>query len=88
MVAQFKHTLYRLDPQARLFLFGSRTDPHSRGGDIDLLILSSKLTQRDLRRLRLDFFDRFGEQKLDILLDDGSLSTPFVRHIYPRAVML
>jgi hypothetical protein len=38
--------------------------------------------------LRLAFFREFGEQKLDILIDDGSLRTPFVRHIFPQATEL
>jgi predicted nucleotidyltransferase len=80
--------LYRLDPHARLFLFGSRTDDRAHGGDIDLLILSRTLRPRDVRPLRLAFFREFGEQKLDILIDDGSLRTPFVRRIFPQATEL
>jgi len=82
-----KRSLARLDPDARLYLFGSRTDPAKRGGDIDLLIRSKRLTRNSLRRLRLDFFAEFGEQKLDIVIDRGE-SDPFIDLIRKKAVEL
>ena len=83
-----KSSLYRLSDEAKLYLFGSRTDDTKRGGDIDLLIISKKLTKKHLRRLRLDFFKRFGEQKIDIVLDDGKLQTPFSKLIFDKAILL
>ena len=87
-LATLKQSLGELTDDYTLYLFGSRTDPEKRGGDIDLLIVSEKLKRRDLRKVRIDFFKKFGEQKLDIVLDDGSLSTPFVRYIIDKAVPL
>ena len=83
-----KEELSRIAPDARIYLFGSRTDDKKRGGDIDLLIVSDHLTKRDLRKLRLSFFERFGEQRLDIVLDDGSFASPFNRIIRAQAVLL
>ena len=83
-----KQSLGELTDEYALYLFGSRTDPLKKGGDIDLLVVSENLKRRDLRKIRIDFFEKFGEQKLDIVLDDGSLSTPFVRHIIGKAVPL
>ncbi len=57
-----------VDPAARVFLFGSRANDHARGGDIDLLIDSDRLTMQDLRRARLRIYDQIGEQKIDCLL--------------------
>jgi predicted nucleotidyltransferase len=71
-VETFKNKLNTLSKEAKIYLFGSRTDDSKRGGDIDLLVVSSKLTKRDLRELRVEFYKKFGEQKLDIILDDGS----------------
>ena len=62
-----KSSLYRLSKEAKLYLFGSRTDDTKRGGDIDLLVISKELTKKHLRGLRLDFFQQFGEQKIDDL---------------------
>ncbi len=57
--------------EASLWLFGSRSDPKKRGGDIDLFLEISKRTNNldQLRRqIRLALFDEIGEQKIDLLL--------------------
>lgn len=84
----FKTKLHSLSSDAKLYLFGSRTDDTQKGGDIDLLIVSKELTKRDMRLLRVDFFDKFGEQKLDIVLDDGTFQNPFHQMIQKKAVLL
>ena len=83
-----KNRLKSLSTSAKLYLFGSRVDDDARGGDIDLLVISDKLSKTDLRLLRIEFFKYFGEQKLDIVLDNGELKNPFVQHIFPKAVLL
>ena len=87
-ITLLKKSLRSLSNEAKLYLFGSRVDDARRGGDIDLLVVSRKLTQRDLRHLRLDFFKTFGEQKLDIILDDGRFADPFHKMILQQAVEL
>jgi predicted nucleotidyltransferase len=57
----------RLDPEAELYLYGSRTDDAARGGDIDLLVVSDKLALRDVLRLRIRILDRIGWQQLDLV---------------------
>lgn len=83
-----KNKLNTFSSDAKLYLFGSRVDDTKRGGDIDLLIVSDELTKKDLRLIRVEFFKHFGEQKLDILLDDGEFKNPFTKHIYEKAVLL
>lgn len=83
-----KNKVSELSTHAQLYLFGSRVDDNKRGGDIDLLVVSNTLTQKDVRLLRLEFYKRFGEQKLDIILDDGTFSNPFHKHILQKAVLL
>ena len=83
-----KTKLYSLCDDAKLYLFGSRVDDTKRGGDIDLLVVSDKLCKKDLRLLRIEFFKKFGEQKIDILLDDGSFTNPFNQIIFKKAVLL
>jgi len=78
----------KYDRNARVYLFGSRTDDGKRGGDIDLLIRSQHLGTRELRKIRMEFFQEFGEQKLDILIDEGNGHDPFVRLIRSQAVPL
>jgi predicted nucleotidyltransferase len=83
-----KDSLYQMSSSAKLYLFGSRVDDTKRGGDIDLLIISKDITKKHLRKIRVEFFKYFGEQKLDIVLDDGSLQDPFVSMIYKKAIEL
>lgn len=83
-----KSTLNKLSKEAKLYLFGSRVDDNKRGGDIDLLVVSDKLTKKDLRTLRIEFCKVFGEQKLDILLDQGDFKDPFTKLIIKDAVLL
>ena len=83
-----KDKVSELSTHAQLYLFGSRVDDNKRGGDIDLLVVSKTLTQKDVRLLRLEFYKHFGEQKLDIVLDDGTFVNPFHQHILQKAVLL
>ena len=58
----------------RISLFGSRTDPTARGGDIDLYLeVDGNDVDLDAfsRAVRLQLHDRLGEQKIDVVVDDG-----------------
>jgi len=83
-----KNELKLLSNEAKLYLFGSRVDDAKKGGDIDLLIVSNELTKKDLRILRIEFFKEFGEQKIDIILDNGEFLNPFNRFIFQKAILL
>jgi predicted nucleotidyltransferase len=83
-----KNTLYTLNSDAKLYLFGSRLYDNKKGGDIDLLIVSKTFTKKLLRKLRVEFFKYFGEQKLDIIVDDGNFSNPFHKIAYQKAIRL
>lgn len=83
-----KNRLKTLSLNAKLYLFGSRVDDTKKGGDIDLLVVSDEITKKDLRLLRVEFFKYFGEQKLDIVLDNGEFKNPFTKHILQKAVLL
>ncbi len=63
-------------------LFGSRLDEHRQGGDIDLLIETRLPPEQAVRRkldLLADLWQRLGERKIDLVLDDGS-DQPILRH--------
>lgn len=83
-----KDTLKKISANAQLYLFGSRVDDTKKGGDIDLLIVSKEMTKKDIRYLRIEFFKYFGEQKIDIVLDNGEFKNPFTKHIIKKAVLL
>lgn len=83
-----KNTLKDLSATAKLYLFGSRVDDTKQGGDIDLLVVSNILGKKDIRKLRIEFCKKFGEQKIDIVLDDGTFKDPFHKHIFQKAVLI
>jgi predicted nucleotidyltransferase len=57
------------DPDAKVWLFGSRTDDTKKGGDIDIAILSEKIRKDVMQEIQVKRFicDRIGEQKIDIV---------------------
>ena len=59
--------------EASVRLFGSRTNPEGRGGDIDLLIETPQsnpdLVSRAHTRFLSLLYTRLGEQKIDVLVD-------------------
>ena len=67
-------------PEAKVLLFGSRTDPRARGGDIDLLVVSDKPVaepERKALKLVARLQIRLGDQPIDVLvLDPQTLRQP------------
>lgn len=83
-----KSTIHNLDREATVFLFGSRVDDAKKGGDIDLLVLSCKLSGGDAKRaIKKELYRLIGEQKIDIVLasDDAD---PFVQLALKTGVKL
>ena len=83
-----KEAVLSVDADAKVYLFGSRVERDKRGGDIDILILSDMMRLKDIRTIRLAFFKKFGEQKLDILLDSPLSCKVFTKVIRQKAVAL
>lgn len=77
-VSVIKRTILSYDPHARIILFGSRADDLKKGGDIDIFIISDKITRNDKRNIRINLEDNLGEQKIDILLESEP-KTPIAR---------
>ena len=85
LVTQIKK--YR--PNARVYLFGSRTDDEARGGDIDILILDKEtLNIRELSDIERTFWRAFGEQKLDLVCYPPDSEHPFKQLALLRAIPL
>ena len=63
-----KQEVIKNNPEAKLYLFGSRLDDQKRGGDIDILILTNtKLSLEQKWDVKINFYEKFGEQKLDLV---------------------
>ncbi len=76
-------------PDAKILLFGSRTDNAKRGGDIDLLVLTNG--EVDLRtRLKIEssIFGHIGEQKIDLVIEKPEALSRFGRIVLPQAMQL
>ena len=76
-------------PGSDVYLFGSRTNDNLKGGDIDLMILSDeKLANSQLRAFRVQFYKKFGWQKIDLVNFQRDEQTTFRQIIEPTAIAL
>ena len=76
------------DPQAAVKLFGSQTRDAAAGGDIDLLILSSRIGLSEKLQIESDLRDAFGLRRFDIVVARHGSVDPFVRLVSNEAVAL
>lgn len=60
--------IHRFDPDANIWLFGSRIDDRGRGGDIDLAVLSSHIHRKEIHAIRHEICQHIGEQKIDLVI--------------------
>jgi len=73
----------------RVFLFGSRTDPSKKGGDIDLYVIPAKRDKlfdkylKYLARLKLTI----GDQKIDLILQED-LNRPIEKEALEKGIEL
>lgn len=81
------HAIKDFDPQARIYLFGSRIDDTDKGGDIDILIFSQKLTFEDKLNIKTKLFEMIDEQKIDFLIARDT-SDPFVQMAFEKSLEL
>ena len=70
--------LARADIDAPVYLFGSRADDNARGGDIDLLVLSSKIDLMGKLDVMAALHAALGDQKIDLAIYPDT-KTPFAR---------
>ena len=78
---------------ATITLFGSRTDDMKKGGDIDLLIQCNRAISRTERyRLKIQFLVQLkkiiGDQKIDVIIDNGQQSNTFIQEAYKEGIVL
>ena len=77
----------QFDPNARIYVFGSRADDSKRGGDLDILIFSTRLKIVDKIKIKASIFDKIEEQKIDLVITDNQ-DDAFVKMILEDAVEL
>jgi predicted nucleotidyltransferase len=77
----------KVDPEAEVYLFGSRTDVLKKGGDIDILVLSDQLEFFDKLAIKAALFERIDEQKVDLLIAKHR-SDPFIKLALEKGIRL
>lgn len=75
-----------VDPQAEVFLFGSRLEDLGKGGDIDILIHSRIITLDGKLKIKKEIFSHLEEQKIDIVISPD-LEDPFARLIMEEGAL-
>lgn len=86
-IQSIRETILNRDPSAKVYLFGSRVDDNQKGGDIDLLVLSKKLTSDDRRKIKLDLYRSLGSRKIDLVLAQSDAQA-FVRQALDQGIAL
>lgn len=77
----------KLDADSKIYIFGSRVNDSLKGGDIDILILSDKLTFNDKLAIKKAIFEKLEEQKIDIIIARDT-KDPFVRMAEKKGIKL
>lgn len=82
-----KRAILNEDPTSEVYLFGSRADHLKRGGDIDLLVFSNKISLTEKLRIQTQLFKQLEPQKIDIVVAQNRADV-FVAHILKTAIPL
>ena len=86
-IKAIKESVNSLDQGAEIYLFGSRNLDLAKGGDIDLLIISEKLSYDDTITIRKNLYEKLEEQKIHIIIAQDT-TDPFVKIAYREGVLL
>ncbi len=65
-IHSIKSIVEQHDPEARIYLYGSRTNLLLKGGDIDLLLVSERLKFNHKIDILLGIKNLIGEQRIDL----------------------
>jgi len=77
-IATIKNVISTQDPNAKVYLYGSRVDDNKKGGDIDLLVMSDIIDFDKKVDIMSQLFNALDEQKVDLLISHNK-NDPFVK---------
>lgn len=84
-----KKNILTLLPNAAIYLFGSRADNTKKGGDVDIMVLSDReLIWKEKSMIKYKYFEKFGEQKIDIVSFSFKDKNPFKQLVIKEGVKL
>jgi len=76
------------DPEAKIWLFGSRADDSKKGGDIDIGILSKKIDFKKKLNINSNICEKIGEQKIDLVVSETGDTAFFKYAVMEEGVIL
>ena len=83
-----RKVIRKYDPDAKIILFGSRTDLTKKGGDIDLMVISNKIDYKKRRKILVDLQLSLGDRKIDLIVTDNPEKTEFTKMAYKYGVKI
>ncbi len=81
-ISAIQTNILHFDPEAQIYLFGSRLNDLAKGGDIDVLVISKTIGFIEKVKIRTGIFEEIEEQKLDIVVKKN-FNDLFVKMIQP-----
>ena len=78
-IESIKRAIKKYDQDAKIILFGIRTNPEGKGGDIDLIVISKKIDDNARRMIRVELILTLGERKIDLIVTDNPSKNLFTK---------
>ncbi len=93
-IQNIKSCIYEIfGEKLKIYLFGSRTNPNLKGGDIDLFVLleddcKTKLEKILMAKSKIEV--KIGEQKIDLVVatNEDLRSDTFLKEVYSKGILL
>ncbi len=82
-----KQSVKEHDPNAEIYLFGSRADDEAKGGDIDILVISGSLTFQDKLKIKARIFECLEDQTIHLVIGRDT-TDPFVKIARHKGILL
>lgn len=76
-----------VDPQAQIYLYGSRADDNTLGGDIDILLISDKIKLMSKLDILVNLRRHLGDRKIDLAVYPDA-SEPFAKIALETGILL
>ena len=85
-IKAIKKAIKKFDENAKIYIYGSRTNLNKKGGDIDILVISNKISLQDQLKIKAKLIVLLGDRKIDLLVAKSKDETNFVNLAYNQAV--
>ncbi len=85
-IKAIKDIIQSFDKEARVYIYGSRTDLSKKGGDIDILVVSPKISLEQELKIKAKLLVALGDRKIDLVVSKNPEENPFTDLIYSQAV--